>query len=216
MPAMKKFRLMLKRLIRYSALAFVLLGLAACATGPVPDGASPQRQSKKVKVSDETQATYQRALWAVKSGRDAEALTLFKKVTAQNPDLAGGFINQGLLYLKVNKYPEAENAFKQAVTVNPASAVGYNHLGVVYRYTGKFDEAKKAYMQALKINANYALAHLNLGILYDIYLQDFAQALNHYQRYKALNNNDDAVDKWIVDLERRLKRNNQAKTQQKG
>jgi len=66
-------------------------------------------------------------------------------------------------------------------------------------------QAKQHYLQALEINAEYANAHLNLGILLDIYLQQWNDALAHYQKYQELTDaKDDTVEKWIVDLQRRI------------
>lgn len=149
--------------------------------------------------------TYARAISAVKSGHDKEALQLFTGLTKSYPDFAAGFTNLGLLYLKQGKLAEAEQAFNQAITINPADAIAYNHLGVVLRQQGQFEQARQAYENALRINAAYATAHLNLGILNDLYLQNLDSALEHYQRYQALTgDSDQQVAKWIVDLERRV------------
>jgi Flp pilus assembly protein TadD len=84
-------------------------------------------------------------------------------------------------------------------------AVAYNHLGVVLRQRGQFEQARQSYETAIRINAAYASAHLNLGILNDLYLQDLATALRHYQRYQVLTGDSDKqVAKWIIDLERRV------------
>ena len=71
----------------------------------------------------------------------------------------------------------------------------------------KFEEARDNYEKALKIDPNYAYAHLNYGILLDLYLGELDNALDHYQTYQKLAPEEDKeVEKWIVDLERRIKR----------
>ena len=65
------------------------------------------------------------------------------------------------------------------------------------------------YLQAIKHKSDYAIAYLNLGILYDLYLQELNDALDHYKQYQTMtNNNDKLVDKWIIDLEHRIKAEN--------
>jgi tetratricopeptide (TPR) repeat protein len=114
-----------------------------------------------------------------------------------------------LIYFREGNTTKAEEAFQQAVKVNPQSAVSYNHLGIISRGKGKFQEARAYYEQALKINDDYAYAHLNIGILYDLYLGELDKALTHYQRFQKLSpEKDPEVEKWIVDLQRRIKTGN--------
>jgi len=210
----KRYRHMLKQLTRFLLLCFLLAGLAACSTSPENKTASADGKPP-IKVSPQANAAYERALGALKSGREQEAEQLLTQVTKQYPQLSGGFTNLGLLYLREKKFPQAASALRQATTVNPKNAVGFNHLGVALRHEGKFEESKQAYLEALRLKSDYALAHLNLGILFDIYLQDLPQALIHYQRYKELNGEDKLVDKWIIDLQRRVDSANK-KTQKEG
>ncbi|TNF35859.1 MAG: tetratricopeptide repeat protein [Gammaproteobacteria bacterium] len=79
----------------------------------------------------------------------------------------------------------------------------------MHREKGEFNESRTMYQNAIKLKSDYAIAHLNLGILYDLYLHDLQQALEQYQNYqKMTNNNDKLVDKWIIDLEQRIKSEN--------
>lgn len=192
---------MWKASIRSAAL-LACLGLSACASGPsTPSGTA------RVKASPKAEAEFKQAVLALKSGRDDDAQRLLLSLTRQYPKLAGPFTNLGLLYMKEGKLPKAQQALLQATTARPDDAVAYNQLGVVYRKLGKFKQAQQAYEQALKLKPNYADAHLNLGILYDVYLNDLAQALVHYEQYETLSANPDKmVAKWIVDLKRRVKK----------
>ena len=191
-----------------SVTLLLCLGLAACASGPSTETAE---KTNTVKVDPKAQAEFNQALAALKSGRDDDAMRLLTGMTHNYPGLAGPFTNLGLLYIKKGKFEEAKQALLQATTVKPDDAVAYNHLGVVYRELGEFKQAQEAYLQALKFKPDYADAHLNIGILLDVYLNDLAQALTHYEQYQSLNGSpDDKVEKWIVDLKRRVG-NNQAK-----
>ena len=181
------------------------LGLAACASGPsTPSG----EKASNVKVDPQAQVEFNQALQAIKSGRDDDALLTLTGLSRKYPSLAGPFTNMGLIYIKKGKYPEAKQALLQATTIKPDDAVAYNHLGVAYRELGEFKQAQQAYEQALKLKPDYADAHLNIGILYDVYLNDLNQALQHYQQYQSLKGSpDDKVEKWIIDLKRRVSKN---------
>ena len=180
------------------------LSLTACASGP-----STQRDEKAaVDVEPQARAEYTLAIQALKSGQDSDAIRRFTEMTQKYPKLAGPFVNLGLLYIKQHKYDEAKQALLQATVVRPDDPIAYNHLGVAYRELGDFQQAQQAYEQALKLKPDYADAHLNIGILYDIYLNDLSQALAHYEKYQSLNSKpDDKVEKWIVDLKRRVGKN---------
>ena len=133
---------------------------------------------------------------------------MLTEITRKYPSLAGPFTNLGLVYIKKGKFTEAKQALLQATTIKPGDAVAYNHLGVAYRELGEFKQAQQAYEEALKLKPDYADAHLNIGILYDVYLNDLNQALLQYQQYQSLSNSPDPkVEKWIVDLKRRVSKN---------
>jgi tetratricopeptide (TPR) repeat protein len=149
-------------------------------------------------------AAFDRALWSAKAGRDQEAIDLFRQMSKDNPDIAIVYTNLGLLYLKKGDMEAAQKALEQSISLDPGDALALNHLGVALREQGKFQESQAAYLRAIKLDESYADAHLNLGILYDLYLQQLPRALQQYQRYQELTGGkDQAVAKWIVDLQRR-------------
>ncbi|MEJ2398174.1 MAG: tetratricopeptide repeat protein [Gammaproteobacteria bacterium] len=179
------------------------LALGACASSPTGPGA----EKPPVKVDARAKTEFSQAIQALKDKRDDEALHLLTGLTRKYPNLAGPFTNLGLLYIKQDKLEQARQALLQATTVRPDDAVAFNELGVVYRKLGKFKQAQQAYQQALKLKPDYADAHLNIGILYDVYLNDLPRALSHYEKYQRLSSNPDKlVAKWILDLKRRVKK----------
>lgn len=195
---------MWKAYIKFVAL-LACLALAACASGPRTESGE---KAASVRADPQAEAEFTQALQALKSGRDDDALRILTGLTRKYPNLAGPFTNLGLLYLKQGKFPEAKQALLQATTINLNDAVAYNHLGVVYRELGEFKQAQQAYETALTLKPNYADAHLNIGILFDVYLNDLPQALVHYEKYQSLSGNpDDKVAKWIIDLKRRVSKN---------
>ncbi len=178
--------------------------LTACAGSPTANNSPVATISKPVDVSPEIMAQYQTAIASLKSGADSTALAQFTAVTTKAPQLAGAYINIGLIHLKKQRYTEAEIAFNQAINANKQNALAQNYLGVTLREQGKFDKARQAYQQALQIDNNYADAHLNLGILFDIYLNDLPKAQEHYEKYQSLTDGkDEQVSKWITDIKQR-------------
>jgi tetratricopeptide (TPR) repeat protein len=80
-----------------------------------------------------------------------------------------------------------------------------NQLGLAKRKSGQFAEAQAAYERALALDPNYANAERNLAILQDLYLDDPAAALPHYERYQLLTLGEDKeVSAWLTELKSRL------------
>ena len=177
---------------------------AAPATAPAP--APVVETVIQPEAIDLDQQLYEQALQALKNGDAETALIALEQLARDAPEKPYLYTNLGLAYFKQGQAQAAEVAFMEAISRNPDDAVAHNHLGILQRRKGQFQEALRQYQRAIEIDAGYATAHLNLGILFDLYLQDLDMALQHYQNYRALNNGDnEQVDGWIVDIERRLK-----------
>jgi tetratricopeptide (TPR) repeat protein len=80
-----------------------------------------------------------------------------------------------------------------------------NQLGIAYRRAGRFADARAAYQRAIADDPSFADAHCNLGILLDLYLDDPAAALPHYERAQLLSAEPDSrVAAWVAELRMRL------------
>lgn len=98
--------------------------------------------------------------------------------------------------------PPAEGVAPLPPEADPAVQ---NQLGVRHRKEGKFADAKAAYERALALDPNHANAERNLAILQDLYLDNPAAALPHYERYQELTQGGDKeVTAWLTELKSRL------------
>lgn len=206
------------RIILATLCALAIAGIAGCGTAPqkpVPKKSLTEKSARaapvpgpkiEAPVSNAARADYGRALDALKAGREREAEQALLAMGRTYPDLSGPRANLGILYFRLGKLEEAEQALVQAIKINPERPAYYNQLGIVHRARGRFDDARKAYEKALQVDPNYSKAHLNIGILYDLYFNDLAKALHHYQRYQQLHTPEDKqVAKWIIDLNQRTR-----------
>jgi tetratricopeptide (TPR) repeat protein len=146
---------------------------------------------------------YEHALVAMQDGNDDRATQRLEAFIEQYPQYAGPYVNLGIVYARNDRTEEAEQMFRSAIEVNPGYAAAYNELGILHRQDGRFDEAVSAYRRAIKADSKYTLAYLNLGVLYDLYQRRPQQALEYYERFVALEQ-DEQVERWIVDLQRRI------------
>ena len=193
------------------SLAACALLLGACASAPPAVPVQPAEASADA-VPARAQARYEQALAFMDDdvGRAEQALTALAR---DYPDLAGPWVNIGILHARAARAADAEAAFRAALERNPQHAAAHNELGILYRQSGRFDEAASAYAAALASDPDYALAWFNRGVLNDLYLQRPDAALGDYQRYQALQPDaDERVAKWITDLKLRI----EARTAQAG
>lgn len=202
-----------------STLLLILVGMiSACSIKPSTKPATPASTVSKEEagkpaakaalkpVPVEANKLFQQALVQIKNGQTDDAVVTLEQLKVKYPQFSGSSVNLGLIHLGKNELTKAEKDFLAAIQVNRNNPVAYTHLGIIYRRQGKFKEAEKAYLQAIKIDPNYTLAQLNIGILYDVYLHDAGKALQHYTTYQGLlTEKDKKVNKWIIDLTRRLK-----------
>lgn len=156
------------------------------------------------KEADAAKKEYERALKAMKNGKNQEAMVLFQSIAARYPSLAGPWINQGIIHLRKEEFDEAAEKLRKAVSIYPNHAYAHNLLGVALREQGQFKDAKASYLKAISIDKNYANAHYNLAVLADLYLQDLPLALEHFRTFQSLQDEpDQQVEGWIKDLTRR-------------
>ena len=162
----------------------------------------------ETKISSPVKRDYEQALIYMQNANYVQAEKVFKRVIGAQNNLAGPYINMGIIRLKEGKLEEAEKYFLSANEKNASNADVQNYLGIIYRQQGRFTEAESAYKKAIQQKPEFAKAYLNLGVLYDLYMGNYPAALNNYRQYQVFRPNDKRVKGWIVDLNQRMQASN--------
>ncbi|MEC7815122.1 MAG: tetratricopeptide repeat protein [Pseudomonadota bacterium] len=140
------------------------------------------------------------------AGQPAQESTLAPAIQpAYSPEQANVWAEQGRAALESDNPSAAIEAFRKAVALDPSNAPAVNNLALLLRAEHDFSAAADVLKQGLAASPNVAQLHYNLAVISELYLLDLDQALTHYQRYRSLTPEDDAlVAGWVADLERRL------------
>lgn len=197
----------MKQIVNF--LHIVLLGgillLAGCSSVPGANRSIAQSTSKS-SLDEKFRGDYTSALQNLEAKEYAEASNRLNKIVASNPGFVDGWANLALAQLKTNDIPQAKQSAANALQLEPQSATLENLLGLIDVEDGAYKTAEKHYSRALELNPNLANAHYNLALLNDIYYQNVARAIQHYERYLALiNNTDPDTETWVAELKRKLK-----------
>ncbi len=194
---------MLKSYARLLIAIALLAQLLGCQSLPTTKPATDK--PTEAAASDPAQRLYKLAMRSAQNDKTDEAITQFEQVIELNPGFDLAHTNLGLLHLRKGDLEQAKKSFENAIIQDKSDAIAYTHLAVIQRQQGAFEEARQNYQKAIDSDDEYANAYLNYGILLDIYLQDLPQALRQYEIYqKLVDKPDETVDKWIIDLKRRI------------
>jgi Flp pilus assembly protein TadD len=150
---------------------------------------------------------FQRAVAMLNDQEYGQAINLLEKVIEQSPGVTAPYINIAIAYKHIGKLEQAEEHLKAALRLVPEHPVACNEYGLLYRKTGRFAEARAIYEKAIARFPDYYPVHRNIGILCDLYLNDLACALEHYEIYSEARPEDKQVQLWIANLRARLGRN---------
>jgi len=195
--------------------------LAGCASdGKVKEAVRPEPSVARLddgrkgftitevpQMDEASRRNFDRGVAMMRDQEYAQAIDFLQKVIDQSPGVSAPYIDIAIAYQHLGKLEEAEGHLKTALTLVPGHPVACNEYGLLYRKTGRFAEARAMYEKAIARFPDYYPAHRNLGILCDLYLNDQACALEHYEIYSEATPDDKQVKLWLADLRTRLGRN---------
>ncbi len=100
-----------------------------------------------------------------KEKKYAEALTEFKRVLAENPELTGLHEKIGLCYYRLNDLDNAVAAFKRMLEKKPGSPDSLINLSSIYLEKGDLEEGMKYFKQLDEKVLKDPAAFYNIGII---------------------------------------------------
>jgi Tfp pilus assembly protein PilF len=195
---------------RLALLGLCVAVLASCASAPRPSGQQADVDGEQVdaRVVPELATTlYEQAVASMAAGDQLDAQLRFQEFLLQFPEYPGAHVNLAIIYAQDGNDQAAEGSITDALIIDPEHPAALNQLGMLLRRQGKFSAAQAAYSRAISADPEYALPHYNLGVLNELYLQRIDLALLHFEYYQSLIGSDEKVEKWIVDLKRRVEAN---------
>lgn len=198
-----------------AALRIALLGLVLAVAGCASSGSRPEHADRArseqagagpraAEAPPEALTMYEQAVAVMAAGDLLDAELRFKEFLLQYPGYPGAYVNLAIIHTNNDNDAAAQEAVDAALAIDPDYAPALNQQGMLLRRNGKFLEAEAAYLKAVTASPDYALAHYNLGVLNELYLQRLDSALQHFERYQQIVGDDEQVEKWISDLQRRV------------
>jgi tetratricopeptide (TPR) repeat protein len=160
------------------------------------------------RILEQARADHNAAVGMFDKAQYEPGIALLLKVAEQTPASASVLIDLGIAYARAGDMERAEDSLNKALELNPNHPVAHNELGMMQRGRKEFAKARASYESALAQFPDFQYARRNLGILCDLYLGDYACALEQYEAYNRLVPDDGEVVKWIADLRRRSARKN--------
>jgi tetratricopeptide (TPR) repeat protein len=205
---------MLKNIIDYQmtrALGLLLIASFVVLTGCAGKSAKPSAVVEPVSkssvpvLSEADKSQFKNGLTALEAKQYDEARSVFQGLLSTHPNLAGAAVNLGLIEQAQGHDDKARKQFEAALGMNPSSISARLQIAALDQKEGKFAAAEQHLLTAHNYKPKHSLINYNLGVLYELYLQDYDKAIDHYQLYvdHSAKNDVKTVQRWIKLLERK-------------
>jgi tetratricopeptide (TPR) repeat protein len=139
------------------------LAEALFAAGDPDAGIAEYRESLRLSPERPWEIRHGLAARLASVGRMREAIEESRKVVAQAPAYAKGWMHLGLLLSRINENAEALEAFRKGLELLPDDADALMNVAEVASRLGRFAEARVAAEKALVVEPGRARAHFVLG-----------------------------------------------------
>jgi tetratricopeptide (TPR) repeat protein len=184
--------------------------IVGCSSAPkkveVEEVAEPAAASThKPMLTEEQKLSFQKGIELIASRSYEEAELIFKNLIELHPNLAGAYVNLGVISQAQGELDTARDLYKQALKINPDNSNAAVQLSTMLQSEGKFREAEQLLLKAADAQPGNPLVNYNLGVLYELYLRDYSKAIDYYETYVETAQGDDKkkVERWIKMLERK-------------
>lgn len=156
-------------------------------------------------LTPEHLAQYNAAVLSLKSKNYVIAEKSFGQLLEHYPRLAGAYVNLALIAEARKLTDEAMGLYNKALEINPNNVDALIQRAHFNQENGRFVEAAEDLHLAEAVDSNNPLVHFNLGVIYELYLQDYEQAIQYYDNYVDRSEGEDVemVKRWIKLLERK-------------
>ncbi|HSC66707.1 MAG TPA: tetratricopeptide repeat protein [Cellvibrio sp.] len=189
------------------AIVFMTGLLASCSSGPKATQGAPTASAKVEQLAEKDRAAYVAALADLEKGNTKEAAASLNKIAYANPGYPDAWVNLASASYKTKNIDAAKIAIEHAHKLQPQSADIDNVRGLIYVEEGRYKDAEQLYIAALNLDPKNAGIHYNLALLYDVYYQDLAKAITHYESYLSLSTQkDEETEAWRDELKQMLTR----------
>ena len=132
------------------------------ACGPSADEDQAGTVVPEVDLSKELQQAFEYH----QAGKLAQALPIYEKILAVQPDHADALHLSGVIAHQTGDHERAIGLIHKAIQKRPNNPFFYGNIGAACQSLGRFEQALSCYQKALLIKSDYAEAHVNAGIVY--------------------------------------------------
>ena len=98
------------------------------------------------------------------TGKSADAIVTFTKLTEEFPELPEPYNNLAVIYAAQSQFDKARSALEMAIRTNPSYSTAHENLGDVYARL-----ASQAYSKALQLDSSNTAVQPKLSLIKDIF-----------------------------------------------
>jgi tetratricopeptide (TPR) repeat protein len=119
--------------------------------------------------------------YAANDEQPERAIELFERMVKAEPDQPEPYLNLGLLYARLNRFPEAEQTIQKVLDNDPNSSIAHLYLGKIASAQKHWDDAETHFEAAIDLAPFSEAGYIALG---DLYIQqgDRGRAVKVYKR----------------------------------
>ncbi len=110
------------------------------------------------------QLRFLRGVILAESGRSAEAVNVFVKLTEDYPELPEPYNNLAVLYANQNQFDKSRVTLEMAIRTNPSYATAHENLGDIYARL-----ASQAYSRALQLDSGNVAIQPKLALIRELF-----------------------------------------------